>query len=173
MRLHVSMGTLIGHNVVLGQRKSAMRGTRIAITPRIVACALIATTFVVFVPYKLARDSEVLESTEQPTYLTCPGAPVRKSGGSWWPGKKGAYRDLRSDEKLVRQYVDRCLTEYEVEDQKTSGIAIPAGGVELLSNALATVTTLRRTLRSALPVEVIYNGPEEYDEKLVSQLEVI
>ena len=149
-----------------------MRVSQTSRSPRVIACALIATSLCVFVPYKLARDSEVLEETEQPTYLTCAGAPVRKSGGSWWPGKTGAYKDLRSDEKLVRQYVAKCITQEQTENKGTLGIAIPAGGVELLSNSLAAVTTLRNTLGSTLPIEVIYNGPEEYDKSLISQLEV-
>ena len=150
----------------------AMRVGQTSRSPRVIACALIATSLCVFVPYKLARDSEILETTEQPTYLTCAGAPVRKSGGSWWPGKTGAYRDLRSDEKLLRQYVERCITQQQLEDKGTSGIVIPAGGVNLLSSSLAAVTTLRNTLRSVLPIEVIYNGSEEYDEELIMQLEV-
>ena len=126
-------------------------------------------------PYKIARDSEVLELTEQPVYLSCSGAPIRSRGSSWLPGNAGAVRDLRADQKLVQQYSNRCIKEAEVDikdTRHTVGIAIPAGGVSLLSNTLAVVTVLRHTLRSVLPVEVIYNGAEEYDEELVTQLEV-
>lgn len=154
------------------RRAPAMRSAPTRRSPRIIACALLSTSLLVFLPYKLARDSKTLELTEQPTYRTCPGAPVRTSGGSWWPGKRGALKDLRSDERLVQQYVDKCIAEQRTDNTGGSGIAIPAGGIELLSNALVTVTTLRQSLRSILPIEVIYNGLEEYDEKLVSQLEV-
>ena len=154
-----------------------MRAGILPRSPRTIACALIAVSVCFFVPFKLSRDSEVLESVEQPAHLTCSGAPVRKST-SWLPGKSGALTDLHTDEKTVKHYIDKCVlpSRFEEEEVKgsgaTVGIAIPAGGTWLLSNTLAVATVLRETLKSTLPIEVVYNGPEEYDELLVSQLQV-
>ncbi len=156
---------------------AAMRAGILPRSPRTVACALIAVFVCFFVPFKLSRDSEVLDSVEQPAHLTCSGAPVRKTT-SWLPGKAGALTDLHTDEKTVKHYIDKCVLPSRIAEEEVTGsgakvgIAIPAGGKWLLSNTLAVCTVLRKTLKSALLVEVVYNGPEEYDELLVSQLEV-
>ena len=146
-------------------------------SPRIVVCALAGVFVCLFLPLKLSRDSHVLETVDQPAHLTCSGAPVRKSS-SWLPGNAGALKDLHADEETVKSYIRKCVLPAH-NDQKevassgtTIGIAIPAGGKWLLSNTLTVCTVLRKTLRSALPVEVVYNGPEEHDERLVGQLKV-
>ncbi|DBA84574.1 TPA: hypothetical protein ACH3X2_006154 [Trebouxia sp. C0005] len=155
-----------------------MRAGTLPRSPRTVACALIAVSVCFFVPFKLSRDSEVLDSVEQPAHLTCSGAPVRKTT-SWLPGKAGALTDLHTDEKTVKHYIEKCVLPSRIAEEEVTGsgakvgIAIPAGGKWLLSNTLAVCTVLRKTLKSALPVEVVYNGPEEYDELLVSQLEAL
>lgn len=140
-------------------------------------CALAAVSVCFFLPFKLSRDSQVLETVDQPAHLTCSGAPVRKSS-SWLPGNAGALKDLHADEKTVKSYIRKCVLSAHVDQKEaassgtTIGIAIPAGGKWLLSNTLTVCTVLRNTLRSALPIEVVYNGPEEHDELLVGQLEV-
>ena len=180
-------GLLLREDASIGRRHSidlhlpninaAMRAGILPRSPRTVACALIAVFVCFFVPFKLSRDSEVLDSVEQPAHLTCSGAPVRKTT-SWLPGKAGALTDLHTDEKTVKHYIDKCVLPSRIAEEEVTGsgakvgIAIPAGGNWLLSNTLAVCTVLRKTLKSALPVEVVYNGPEEYDELLVSQLEV-
>lgn len=156
---------------------AAMRPGALPRSPRTIACALIAASVCFLIPFKLSHDSEVLDSVEQPAHLTCSGAPVRKSA-SWLPGKAGALKDLHTDEKTVQQYIRKCITRPQEEGKvvpttgSSAGVAIPSGGKWLLSNTLAAVTVLRKTLRSKLPVEVIYNGQEEYDEALCNQLEV-
>ncbi len=154
-----------------------MRAGLLPRSPRVVACALIAASVCFFVPFKLSRDSQVLDSIEQPAHLTCSGAPVRKTT-SWLPGKIGVLSDLHTDEKTVQHYISKCILPSHTDEDEVKGsgakvgIAIPAGGKWLLSNTLAVATVLRKTLKSTLPIEVVYNGAEEYDELLVSQLEV-
>ena len=154
-----------------------MRAGLVPRSPRTIACVLIAASVCFLIPFKLSHDSEVLDSVEQPAHLTCSGAPVRKST-SWLPGNAGALKDLRADEKTVKHYIQKCIlpsrnSEKTVETTgATIGIAIPAGGKWLLCNTLAMVTVLRRTLKSTLPVEVVYNGQDEYDQMLVGQLQV-
>ena len=154
-----------------------MRAGSVSKSPRNIACAFIAAAVVFFVPFKLSRDSQVLDSVEQPAHLTCSGAPVRKSS-SWLPGKSGALSDLHADEKTVERYISKCVLPSRIDEKEVAGsganvgIVIPAGGKWLLSNTLAVATVLRNTLKSSLPIEVVYNGVEEYDEVLVGQLEV-
>lgn len=144
---------------------------------RLLACALIGTAVCFLVPFKLSRDSSGLVAAEQPAHLTCSGAPVRKAS-SWLPGKPGALRSLRADEKTVARYIKKCIADLATggEDANASrakvGIVIPAGGKAMLSSTLAVATLLRETLNSSLPLEVVYNGPEEHDAPLVSQLQV-
>ena len=155
----------------------AMRNGSPSRSPRIVICIVLAASVCFFIPFKLSRDSQVLETVDQPAHLTCSGAPARKSA-SWIPGNAGALKDLRADEKIVRSYIKKCVLPGRPEKDEvtstgiTTGIAIPAGGKWLLSNTLAVCTVLRNSLRSSLPVEVVYNGPEEYDDLLTGQLQV-
>ena len=151
-----------------------MRSGHAARSPRLVVCALVATGICFFVPFRLSRDSQGLVAVEQPAHLTCSGAPVRKTS-SWLPGNAGALSNLRADEDTVQSYIQKCVQPATMEDEEARtkvGIVIPAGGMALLSSALAVTTILRKTLMSALPVEVVYNGQEEYDGPLVNQLHV-
>ena len=157
--------------------QQAMRSGHAPRSPRLVACALVATVVCFLVPFKLSRDSQVLDAVEQPAHLKCSGAPARK-GSSWLPGTAGTLKDLRADEKTVKTYVEKCILSPPTREQEVisaatrAGIVIPAGGKWLLSNTLAVATVLRHALASTLPIEVVYNGQEEYDETLVTQLEV-
>lgn len=172
--LEVPFGFLVWSEV---ERKLAMRSSYAARSPRLVACALIGTAVCFLVPFKLSHDSPGLVAVEQPAHLTCSGAPVRQAT-SWLPGKAGALSNLRADEKTVKSYIQNCVVNSATggEDAKDSrasvGIVIPAGGKALLSSTLAITTVLRKTLMSSLPVEVVYNGQEEHDAPLVSQLQV-
>lgn len=154
--------------------KATMRSGHAA---RLLACALIGTAVCFLVPFKLSRDSSGLVAVDQPAHLTCSGAPVRKAS-SWLPGKPGALRSLHADEKTVARYVKKCIADLATggKDAKASratvGIVIPAGGKAMLSSTLAVATLLRETLKSSLPLEVVYNGPEEHDAPLISQLQV-
>ncbi|KAL3136081.1 hypothetical protein ABBQ32_007105 [Trebouxia sp. C0010 RCD-2024] len=145
---------------------------------RLLACALIGTAVCFLVPFKLSRDSSGLVAVDQPAHLTCSGAPVRKAS-SWLPGKPGALRSLHADEKTVARYVKKCIADLATggKDAKASratvGIVIPAGGKAMLSSTLAVATLLRETLKSSLPLEVVYNGPEEHDAPLISQLQAL
>lgn len=150
-----------------------MRSGHATRSPRLVVCALVAAAICFFVPFKLSRDSQGLVAVEQPAHLTCAGAPVRKST-SWLPGSAGASSNLRADEKTVQSYIKKCILPSATEEEARAkvGIVIPAGGKALLSSTLAVTTILRKTLMSALPVEVVYNGQEEYDAPLINQLHV-
>ena len=151
-----------------------MRSGHAARSPRLVVCALVAAAICFFVPFRLSRDSQGFVANEQPAHLTCSGAPVRKTS-SWLPGSAGALSNLRADEDTVRSYIKKCIlpaTTGHEEARTKIGIVIPAGGTALLSSTLAVTTILRSTLMSALPVEVVYNGQEEYDGPLVNQLHV-
>lgn len=151
-----------------------MRSGHAARSPRLVVCALVAAGICFFVPFRLSRDSQGLVAVEQPAHLTCSGAPVRKTS-SWLPGNAGALSNLRADEDTVQSYIKNCILSAPKDDQEVTakvGIVIPAGGTALLSSALAVTTILRSTLMSSLPVEVVYNGQEEYDGGLVNQLHV-
>ena len=157
-----------------GLKSSIMRSGHAARSPRLVVCALVAAAICFFVPFRLSRDSQGFVANEQPAHLTCSGAPVRKTS-SWLPGSAGALSNLRADEDTVRSYIKKCIlpaTTGHEEARTKIGIVIPAGGTALLSSTLAVTTILRNTLMSALPVEVVYNGQEEYDGPLVDQLHV-
>lgn len=151
-----------------------MRSGHAARSPRLVVCALVAAAICFLVPFRLSRDSQNLVAVEQPAHLTCSGAPVRKAT-SWLPGNAGALSTLRADEDTVQSYIKKCILPASTvnEEARTKvGIVIPAGGTALLSSTLAVTTILRKTLMSTLPVEVVYNGQEEYDGSLVNQLHV-
>lgn len=99
---------------------------------------------------------------------------MRKTS-SWLPGNAGALSNLRADEDTVQSYIKNCILPAPKGDDEVTakvGIVIPAGGTALLSSALAVTTILRNILESALPVEVVYNGQEEYDGPLANQLHV-
>lgn len=55
----------------------------------------------------------------------------------------------------------------------TRGIVIPAGGNVLLNHAWATITVLRESLNCSLPIEIIYNGPNEMDLWSIKKFEVL
>ena len=46
-----------------------------------------------------------------------------------------------------------------------TGIVIPAGGSRLVTNLLVTLKVLREHHKSQIPIEVMWQGPEEMDIK--------
>ena len=141
--------------------------------------ALPLTLFLVFLPFKLARGPGYIgiSTIEEPVYMSCTKAPVHPSIADWPARAASGNKDLLGDQILVRQYVHHCLQDGTYTNSKngkteTVGIAIVSGGAALLSSTLTVVTILRESLHSVLPVEVIYKGKEEYDEKLIAQLQV-
>lgn len=87
-----------------------------------------------------------------------------------------ALSNLYANKKAVASYIKNCVAPATLPasagTKLTTGIVIPAGGKALLSSAIALLTVVRETLKSHLPVEVVYNGQEEYEALLVSQLHV-
>ena len=60
----------------------------------------------------------------------------------------------------------------EVDISRQQGIVIPAGGPVLLRNAAALVNVIRQHYHSDLPIEIFYQGPQEWHEGAGSLLKV-
>ncbi|KAK9838221.1 hypothetical protein WJX84_007023 [Apatococcus fuscideae] len=58
----------------------------------------------------------------------------------------------------------------ELDVSRQQGIVIPAGGPVLLRNAAALVNVIRQHYHSGLPIEIFYQGPQEWHEAAGSLL---
>ena len=154
-----------------------MEPRRYTTAVQLLGCVLSAALLFMLLPCKQARESGY-NVTNTPTYLTCMQPPVHSSKVEGRPRQAAdVYEQMFADQKLVQQYIQRCLKDAKIvhrqnDTRGNAGIAIVSGGVAMLSNTLAVVTILRESLHSALPVEVIYKGQDEYDQALVNQLQV-
>lgn len=91
---------------------------------------------------------------------------------------KGAVADIKrmtADYAHITAYVQSCefqSRQLSNKTQKTRGIVIPSAGHTMFAHTWVVVTILREALGCTLPIEVIYNGKEEFDNNLALRLEV-
>lgn len=74
--------------------------------------------------------------------------------------------ELRRD----RQALQAALSQFPIG--ASTGILVPAGGREQLTNCAALVIVLREYYQSKLPIEVFYNGQDEHYPPALEIIEV-
>lgn len=80
-----------------------------------------------------------------------------------------AARDL-SELTRDRQALQAALSHFPIG--ASTGILVPAGGREQLTNCAALVIILREYYQSNLPIEVFYNGQDEHYPPALEIIEV-
>lgn len=94
------------------------------------------------------------------------------------PKHKGAVADIKrmtADYAHVSAFIQSCefkSNQLSSNTKRTKGIAIPSAGHTMFAHTWVVVTILREALGCKLPIEVIYNGQDEYDEELALRMEV-
>ncbi|GAX76846.1 hypothetical protein CEUSTIGMA_g4292.t1 [Chlamydomonas eustigma] len=82
------------------------------------------------------------------------------------------------EKKALRKAIDVYVNSSEYKDRvikilnaNMTGIVIPAGGPQLLTNMLVTLKVLREHHKSSLPVEVMWQGASEMEDLTWSHIE--